>query len=411
MSGEPAILGGHAVRADPYPGGPMIDGSEHAAVDRVLESRVLSGFIAVPGETHHGGPEVRGLEAKWRELGGYRHVVAVNSATAGLHAAIAALDLPRGAEVIVPPYTMSATVAAVRMAGLVPVFADLDEDLFTLTAETVAPRLSERTGAIAVVHLFGQMAPMPALRELARNRGLVILEDAAQAPAATQHGRWPGSDTAGAVFSFNQHKTITCGEGGLFATEHEGIAIRARLVRNHGESIVHAFPDVDPTDRVGWNYRPTELDAAVASAQTDKLEMLTQWRERLAASLRRRVEDVPGLTPPLVAPGNRHVYFTFAVRFDSREWGITRDRFTEALAVEGIPCAAGYVPPLYRLPMFRGSGDERLHPASFPTCERLAADELVLLPVCRWPATDDDIADVADAIEKCWLHRTALRTA
>lgn len=395
-------------RSTPFPGGACIDDAEEAAATRVLRSGVLSGFIGTPGDHHLGGPEVRALEDRWAGLGGYGRVLAVNSATAALHAGIRAMELPVGSEVVVPPYTMSATVAAIRMAGLEPRFADLDPELFTLTGATIEAALTERTSAVAVVHLFGQMAPMEPIRELAARRGLRVLEDAAQAPGATQHGTWPGHGTAGAVFSFNQHKTITCGEGGLLATDDERVATIAALVRNHGESVVHAYPEIPGEGLVGWNYRPTELDAAVALAQTEKLERLTSWRQRLAERLTSGLDAIPGLTPPVVGAGNVHVWFSYPVRFDPSVWGCTREALVAAVQSVGIPCAAGYVPPLYRLPLFGPRPGPAFDAARFPVCERLAGEELVLVPVCRWPAEDADIDHVVETFQACWEQRDRL---
>lgn len=398
-------------RPGPFPGGPCIDAAEREAVARVLDSGVLSGFVGTPGDHHLGGIEVRALEQQWASLGGYEHVVSVNSATAALHAGIVAMGLPAGGEVVVPPYTMSATVAAVRMAGLEPRFADLDRDLFTLTAETIEPVVGDRTVAVVVVHLFGQMAPMAPIRALAEAHGLRILEDTAQAPGATQDGKWPGHGTTGAVFSFNQHKTITCGEGGLLATDDERTATIARLVRNHGESVVHAYPDIDGMGLVGWNYRLTELEAAVAGAQTEKLDHLTAWRDRLARRLTSGLHDIPGLAPPVLGKGNTHVWFSYAVRFDADAWGCDRSDLVAALQSVGIPSAAGYVPPLYRLPLFGAEPGPAFDPDRFPVCERLASSELLLLPVCRWPATDDDIDHVVATLSACWGQRERLAGA
>lgn len=406
-----AVTGGTPVRSTPYPGGPFIDRCEREAVERVLASGVLSGFIGTPGAHHLGGPEVRALEAQWARMGGYREVVSVNSATAALHVGVAAMELEPGSEVIVPPFTMSATVAAVVMCGLVPRFADIDLDAFTLTSETVEPRLTDRTRGILAVHLFGQMAPMAELRALAEDKGLRLLEDAAQAPGAMQDGKWPGHDTTGAVFSLNQHKTITSGEGGLLATNDARVADIARLLRNHAESVVHAFPEIDPVNLWGLNYRSTEVDAAIAGCQTDKLEGLTEHRLKLAESLRRRIDEIPGLAAPVIRPGNHHVYFMFALRFDESVWRCSREALVDALVAEGVPAAAGYVLPLYTLPAFGDADRSDRDPALFPNCERLAKKELILLPVCRWPATDADIESVADAIEKCWAGRSALREA
>jgi perosamine synthetase len=409
MTSVLARSGGSPVRAGPYPRGPHIDRHEHDAVRRVLDSGVLSGFVGAPGPFFLGGPEVRALEDRWIDLGGYAGVVAVNSATSGLHSAVAALGLPPGSEVVVPPYTMSATVAAVRMAGLRPRFADIDGELFTLSGETVKAVIGSETAAVVVVHLFGQMAPMAGLRALCADHGLRLLEDAAQAPGATQDRSWPGRGSSGAIFSFNQNKTITCGEGGLVASDDDRVLERARLIRNHAESVVHVF-EVDPADFIGWNYRMTELEAAVAIEQTAKMDMLTAWRVALARRLAARIDGVPGLIAPVVHPGNEHVYFTFALRFDPNVWGCNREAFVEALTAEGVPCSNGYVPPLYRLPLF----DEHrrapeLDPRNFPVCEHLAQESLVLLHVCGWPATERDVDDVADAVDKCWEHRAEIR--
>jgi perosamine synthetase len=408
---ELALLGGDPLRRRPYPTGPCIDRHEHEAVDRVLDSGLLSGFVGVPGPEFLGGPEVRGLEEQWAGLGDYGMVVAMNSATAALHAGVAALELPRGAEVIVPPFTMSATVAAVHMAGLVPRFADLDPDLFVITADTVAAAITASTRAVLVVHLFGQMAPMAPLIELARSSGLAILEDAAQAPGATQDGLWAGHDTAGAVYSFNQNKIITCGEGGLLATDRPGVALRAQLIRNHLESVVGAYPEVEAGGRVGWNYRLGEIEAAIAQAQTDKLARLAADRVVLADRLTSAVNEIPGLIAPVTAPGNTHSYFSYAVRFDASIWGCNRRSFVAALQAEGVPCAAGYIPPLYRLPMFGPDARQADFSKQFPVTERLANQELVLVSACRYPATSDDIDGVASAIEKCWENRGELAAA
>jgi dTDP-4-amino-4,6-dideoxygalactose transaminase len=404
-----AVLGGTPVRQNAYPARSCFDDEERSAALRALDSGVLSGFVGTPGEHHYGGPEVRALETCWRGLGGYRDVVSVNSATAALHAGVVAMELPAGSEVVVPPFTMSATVAAVRMAGLRPRFADVDQDLFTLTATTIEPVLGSRTVAILPVHLFGQMAPMAPIQQLCDRQGLRILEDNAQAPGATQNGRWPGHGTAGAIFSFNQNKVITCGEGGLLASDDPAVIVRAQLIRNHAESVVHAYPEVRAEGMVGWNYRLTELSAAVARAQTDKLSRLNAGRVRLAERLRNHCANIEGLVPPLAFPGNTHVYFTFAIRFLPEAWGCDRQTFVTALRAEGIPCAAGYVPPLYRLAMLGPPEDDPTRdPANFPVCERLAREELVLLPVCQFPATDDDIDMVGEALAKCWAGRGQL---
>jgi len=413
-----ALLGGPKTRTEPYPPHPVIGAEERELVGQVLDSGLLSGFIATAGEVFLGGPMVRKLEADVCDYIGVKHCVAVNSATAGLHCACAALGLGPGDEVIVPPYTMSASATAILMTNAIPVFADIEPDMFCIDPESIRAKITERTKAIVVVHLYGMAADMDAIMAIAREHGLGVIEDCAQAPGAHYKGKRVGTIGDLGVFSFNQHKTVTTGEGGLVVTNNEDYAVTAQLVRNHGEVIVDKMGVENIVDTLGWNYRMTELEAAVGIGQWHRLDELTEHRVRLFRRLEQRLVEIgsPALKLPPVREGCDHVYFLYAMRYDAEAAGVSRATFVEAMLAEGVPMGAGYVRPIYLEPAYQrliGYGEQGcpfkcpLYTGTVdyskgicPTCERLYEEELVSTAICRYPLSEADVDDVADAFAK-----------
>jgi dTDP-4-amino-4,6-dideoxygalactose transaminase len=411
-----ALLGGTPVRSDPFPPRRTVGADERAAVLEVLDSGELSQFIAEWGPEFGGGPFVRGAEAAFAERLGARHAVAVNSATTGLQVAVAAAGVPRGSEVLVSPYTMSASAAAVWLHGATPVFADIEDESYGLDPEAVAAAIGPDTSAILVTHLFGHPARMDGLRALADRHGLAIIEDAAQSIGATYHGRETGVLGTVGVLSLNYHKIIHSGEGGIVVTDDDDVALRARLVRNHGEVSAEAAGIADAASVVGSNYRMTEIEAAIARVQLGRLEELLAHRRRLAERLSGRLAQLPGIEPGTVAAGCTHSWYVFPAQIVAAELGLGREQVVRALAAEGVPVQSGYVAPLYRQGVYRqalaaGTGHPSWRPGSCPVVERLHDGELVYADVARDPLTDRDVDDVADAFEKVVAHADALRAA
>ncbi|MBM3946873.1 MAG: DegT/DnrJ/EryC1/StrS family aminotransferase, partial [SAR202 cluster bacterium] len=233
-----AIRGGTPVRSQPFPSYRTIGEEEKLAVMEVMDRGVLSQFQGEDGPNFLGGPKVRELEKTWCDYLGTRHAVAVNSATSGLNAAIGALGIAPGDEVICTPYTMSASATCALVYHAIPVFADVDADTFNLDPEAVRRVITPRTRAIVVVHLFGQPANMDGIMAIAREHHLKVVEDAAQAPGATYKGRPVGTIGDIGVFSLNYHKHIHTGEGGICTTNDDDLALRLALIRNHGEVVV-----------------------------------------------------------------------------------------------------------------------------------------------------------------------------
>lgn len=413
-----ALLGGKKIRQKPFPTHPVMGKEEKEQVLSVLKTGLLSGFIAKAGSSFLGGPKVQKLEEEFAKYFGAKYAIAVNSATAGLHCAVGALSLGPGDEIIVSPYTMSASASAILMSNAIPVFVDIKEDIFCIDPEKIKKAITNRTKAIIVVHLFGQSADMDEIMGIAKNYGLKVIEDCAQAPAAKYKNKFVGTFGDVGIFSFNQHKTITTGEGGVVITNNADIALKVRLVRNHGEVIVSDMKVKDIVNCLGWNYRMTELEAAVGIAQFRKLDFLTNYRVELAEYFTDELKklNIVALVLPVIYPWNKHVYFVYPIKFISEKAGISRNTFVEAINAEGIPFGAGYVKPIYLEPMYQKKicygklgcpfqcsfykREINYSKGLCPITERMYEKELMITSLCRYPLKKSDIRDIVNGIEK-----------
>lgn len=432
MAGKLAINGGTPVRTRPFAPRETMGEAEKRAVNEVMDRGQLSMFFGSPGPQFNGGRTVRAFEDAWCERFGYRHAISVNSWTTGLAACVGAVGLGPGDEMICSPYTMSASASVAIQYGAVPVFADVDPVSFCLDPASVESRITPRTKAIMAVHIFGGTADMAGLRAVADRHNLRLIEDAAQAPGATYGGSSIGAQRDIGGFSLNYHKHIHTGEGGVIVTNDDDLALRARLIRNHGENIVEGFGVEDLTNMVGSNYRLTELQAAIGIVQLSKLDAIVERRRQLAARLIERTSPLAPLTPPATDPNGSHVYYVFAWRYDENVLGVPRAAFAAAVRAElpepatsdDLAMGEAYVKPLYALPMYQrriGLGSSgfpfNYHPDAdldyrwgiCPTVERLWERETLLTALVRDPLEEADIDDLANAIEKVVENASELR--
>lgn len=400
-----AILGGSPVRDVDFPPYNTITQSEINVAVEVLQTGILSGFVANPGREFMGAQWVLELEDAFCEKFGCKYAVSVNSATSGLHAALAAAGVSDGDEVIVSPYTMSASATAAVMCGAKPVFVDIEAETFCLDPEKVFEAITLKTKAIMAVNIFGQPAELSELRRLADEHGLILVEDNAQAPAAKYHGHWTGTIGDMGVFSLNRHKTMQCGEGGVVVTNNEKLAHRLRMVRNHGEAVLPEWDDralVDGNDDiVGYNYRLTELQAAIAKPQLMRLDKLNHDRVELADYLSEQLQGCEFLKTPKTRTKSTHVYYLYPMIYKPDVLGVTRDKFLLAMQAEGMP-VANYVRPLYRIPLYRRKfGDvDCYNPDHFPVVEECWKTSMIVTPVCRPPLSINHIDEFVSAISK-----------
>lgn len=413
-----ALLGGEPVRSRPFPAHPVIGEEEKRAVLDVLESGRLSTFIAAPGEHFLGGKRIKEFEKRFAEYHGVEHAVAFNSATAALHAAVVGTGVQAGEEVIVPPYTFTSTATCALMQNAIPVFADIDDVTFGLDPAMVEAAITPLTRAIIAVHLFGHPANIQSIMEIARRRNLRVIEDCAQAPGAKTNGTLVGTIGDCGIFSFTESKTITTGEGGMLITNDAAIAEAARMVRNHGEMIVEGRKERSySSSMLGWNYRMTEIEAALGIVQFGRLDELNAHRIRLAEYLSARLGGTEGICTPVTMQSNRHVYYVYALKYDEDRVEIPRDTFVKAMRAEGIPFSAGYVRPLYLAPLYQNQrhsafqhyeGRATYDKGICPTAERMYEKDLMLTGIVRFPATKRDMDDIADAIQKVIEQRNTL---
>lgn len=413
-----ALLGGMPVRSKPFPSHPVIGDEEKRAVMETLNEGRLSMFIAAPGEHFRGGKRVKELERRFAEYHGVEHAVAFNSATAALHAAVVGAGVQAGEEVIVPPYTFTSTATCALMQNAIPVFADIDDVVFGLDPSAVERSITPLTRAIIVVHLFGHPANIKNIMEIARRYHLRVIEDCAQALGAICDGQLVGTFGDCGVFSFTESKTITTGEGGMLITNDASIAEAARLVRNHGEMVVEGQTERSySSSMLGWNYRMTEIEAALGITQLSRLDALNEVRVRLADYLSAKIANIEGVSVPICVARARHVYYVYTMKHDEERCGMPREVFVKAMNAEGIPFSAGYVRPLYLAPLYQGRrhaafqnyrGNVTYQKGLCPIAERMYEKEVILTPVVRAPATERDMDDIADAMEKVMEGRRSL---
>ena len=286
-----------------------LDQRAEEAAQMQMKTRLMSGFVGAKGDDFYGGEQVKLLEAKCEEVYGFSNAISVNSWTSGLLLMVEALGLDdERDEIIVTPWTMSATVFAIIQAGFMPVFADIDENSFMPNIETISKVVTDRTRAIMVADIFGQSFPYETLEPL-RKRGIKVLSDAAQSHLALRHGEPVGFSTECSGISLNRHKHINTGEGGIILTNNDEFAERCRQSRNHGENL--DFNETKMVNMIGYNFRLTETQAAIGLTQLDLLENIVGGRQELATIADGLLGNSKyfDAVPPL--PGNTHSYYIY----------------------------------------------------------------------------------------------------
>lgn len=347
---------------------PDIDEAEIEAVTAVLRSGMLAS-----------GRKVLELEERWAAFIGTRHAIAVSNGTVAEMCVFAGLGLGPGDEVITVGHTFNATVSSIMFTGATPVFVDIEPDTLLIDAALVEAAITPRTRAICPVHLFGLPADMDAITDVADRHGLAIVEDACQAHGATFRGRRVGSFGHG-TFSLYATKNMTTGEGGLITTDDDTLADWIRLYRNQGmrERYHHEI--------LGYNFRLTDIAAAIGLCQLDKLERNTARRQAIAARYDAAFADLP-VQPPTIPDGRAHVFHQYTIRVAAG-----RDRMVADLAASGVATGIFYPVPVHRQPYIV----ERGITADLPVTDEAAATSLSL-PM--FPGlTDDEQATVIAAV-------------
>ena len=415
-----ALHGGAPVISTPLAAFKSIGEDEVAVVSEVIRGGVLSAYIGAPGPGFMGGNQVRRFEQQAAEYFGVKHAVAVNSWTSGLIAAIGAIGLEPGDEVITTPWTMAATATAILHWNGIPVFADIDPDTFNICPQSVAKLITRRTKAIMAVDIFGQSADMPALRALAEKHGLKLLCDTAQAPGARVGDNFTGTFADIGGFSLNYHKHIHCGEGGVLVTNDDELAERLCLIRNHAEAVISSDDPAQLCNMLGYNFRMGEIEAAIASVQLTKLASRVQSRQRVAAELNAGLSTLLGVKVPHVSPGATHVYYVYGLTIDVETLGVTRERIVQALRAEGVPSLMAGYQNLHLLPLFRNKiaygtqgfpwnspycdSDVQYSLGLCPVAEKLHSQTFLGLNICMNELHSKDVVLIIESFRKIWCQ-------
>jgi perosamine synthetase len=324
------------------------------------------------------GPRVAEFEERFAEFVGAPHGVAMSSGTTALHLALLAAGVSEGDEVITVSFTFTATVSAIRHAGAVPVFVDIDRDSFTIDPTQIEAAITSRTRAVIPVSLYGNPADMPAVLDVARRHGLHVIEDACQAHGASLDGRRSGAWST-AVFSFYPTKNMTTGEGGIITTDDGELADRARLLRQHGMRERYR-PDV-----LGYNFRMTDIGASIGLAQLPKLEAGNERRRAIADRYDR---ELSGVATPQRRAGSVHAFHQYTLRVPKR------DEFHERLAELGVGSNVYYPVPCHRQRPFLQWGDG----ARLPETDRMT-EQILSIPI--YPnLTDDEVTTIIGAVNQ-----------
>ena len=374
----------------------------------------LTAMVAQKSLFYANGPQCKDLAAEFRKTYPAKWLMPTSSGTAALHTAVAALQLPPGSEIITSPITDMGSVIGILYQQLVPVFADILPHTYNLDPADIRRRITPKTRAIMAVHLTGNPSDMDAIMAIAQEHGLLLIEDCAQAWGSLYRGKPVGSWGHLACYSFNEFKHVSCGDGGIVATNDERFGPTLAKWADKFYDRNNSADARNPTT-LAPNYRMSEPQAAVAAGQISKLEPIIADHVRLGSRLLQNLRELalPGIALPEIDPRDRHSFWFCLVRLDPKRFKCTRDEFTAALAAEGAFATPGYIPrPVYRYPLFQNhnffAGHWPLRDAglttmdytkvSCPVTEAVLADSVSL--AINPTFTDEIIDQTADALAK-----------
>lgn len=389
---KPAIAGGNPVRDTKlYYGHQYLDEADYQAVLDVLRS----------GNDLTCGPKIAELEEKLCRITGAKYAVAVSNGTAALHVACLAAGIGEGDEVITTPITFAASANCALYCGARPVFADIDERTWNIDPQSVRERITERTKAVVAVDFTGQSAQLDELLEICREKGILLITDGAHSIGTKYKGRPVGSVADMTTFSFHPVKTVTAGEGGAVVTSDPALYERLSLFRAHGITRNPALMEKEPDGpwyyeqvALGYNYRMTDIQAALLISQLDKLDRFVARRREIVARYNEAFRGVPQLIVQEEIPESDTARHLYIIRLRPERLSIGRKEFFDALDAENVRCNVHYI-PVYYFPWYRKLGYRK---GICPKAEKLY-EEILTIPL-HYNLMDQDVEDVIWAVEK-----------
>ena len=387
---------------------PQVTEDEEQAVSRALASGKFT--VASAGEL-----EVVGLEREWADFVGTAHCLAVDNGTAALSLALAAAGVQAGDEVIVPALSFIASGLAPLHLGAVPVFVDIDPNTFNATVETIENAITERTRAIVVVHLHGLPVDLHEILAMAARRGVLVVEDAAQAQGARYHDRTVGSFGVVSSFSLNVAKNLpTCGEGGLINTDDPRLYRRAEMLRQFGETLGGSGERSYVSHLPGWNHKPNAVQCAFTRAQLGRFDATVKVRNANVERLLATLCTLPGLQVPTCPDDRSHAWHILRFRLDpaafglaSEQAGVLRATVMTALRAEGVPASYYQLMPLPLQRAFSSSVSQAGRDV-FPNSYQVIEESFSIQKAHLHPNAGPLLESYAEAFGKVWRHRDAI---
>tara|TARA_B110000027_G_C16109309_1_gene296903 strand:+ start:1140 stop:2420 length:1281 start_codon:yes stop_codon:yes gene_type:complete len=420
-----ALFGGPKTIKTPFKSYNSIGQEEAEAVRKVVESGNLSQFLGSWEPDFFGGPKVQEFEKQCSKYFGVKHAITVNSWTSGLIAAIGAIGIEPGDEVILPTWTMCACATAVLHWNAIPVFADIDPNTFCINPESIELNITPYTKAIMAVDIFGQSADMSAIMSIANKYGLKVISDTAQAPGSLYKGKISGTLAHIGGYSLNYHKHIHTGEGGILITNNDIYAEKLKLIRNHAEAVVGAMGIDNLSNMVGYNFRLGEMEAAVGIEQLKKLKSIVKIRQEISKKLTKGLKELIGLQIPFVEKDSTHVYYILPIILEIEKIGVSRVRLIEALEAEGLKGLISGYTNIHLLPMYQKkiAYGSKGFPWNSDICKRKVSYAKGICPVaenlhdttflgfemCLHEMNDSEVEATICAFRKVWSNLQSLK--
>lgn len=438
-----ALLGGVPIRKKTFKSEPMTDDEEINLVAELMTKKEFSKFVGSPisgtfeqleikskelstesvAANFLGGQYIRKLEKSWAEITDMDYAISVNSATSGLTTALLALGLEPGSEIITTPFSFTATCAAIVAANCVPIFCDIDPDTFCLSPLSLKKAITNKTKCVLTVHWCGNVGDLKQIKQVCQDNNIFLVEDAAQAPTSIYNNKAVGSFGDVSVFSFNEPKNIMTGEGGIIVTNNLAIAKKCRLIRNHGEAILdETNSDDDLVNVIGFNFRLTEIHAAIAYIQTNKRKKINKIRSDNYRHLASRINNelTEHLKPQKITHANSYFAYTAAFKWNSSLTGLHRNIVVDALIAEGIPTFKGYHRLMCDHPMFKRKiafgknnypwidKNVNYENVDVPNARNLVDNEFIGFLQTGYPNNKNDMNDIISAFKKIILNSDKL---
>ena len=390
---------------------------EIKATKKVLDSGILSDYLAANEKKFFGGKYVKYFENKLKSFFKVKHALTFNSWTSGLIAAVGALDLEPGNEIITSPFTMSATIFSIVHWNLVPIFADIDPNTFCLDPKKVEKKITKKTKAILLVDINGHPSDIKKFKTISKKYNLKLIVDAAQSIGARYKKENKFAGTIGDVggYSLNVHKHINTGEGGVIVTDNDRFAKKIALIRNHGENMTK----ISPQDKhfFGYNLRMGEIEAAIGIEQLKKLPKILRKIQMDAKILSNGLKNLRGLQVPFIDKNCTHSFYNYGLIIDLNKLRVSRKFLTHLLKKEGVPVSEGYQ-NIHLLPFFKNKirkgitknywSKINLHKnykkGSCPVAESLHKKTYMGFPICYYEFSKKDLHKIIISFHKVWKN-------